>query len=230
VPTTRLALLLLTACAAVAAQTAGSSVTEPRTGISFPTQLVPPGSSAPHQLTGTAVRERTIFNIKVYALGLYVDAAGAKGALAPFVGVPTSTLARDARFFRRLLEQHVAMTLRLVMARDVEGEAIADAFDGALRPRVAQAATRNLPGGAAALDRFRGYFDLRQVARGTEIVFSCDPAGRLSTQVGGAPRPAIESRALCWALFDVYLGEKPISGDARRNLVAGFPELLSDGR
>ena len=62
--------------------------------------------------------------------------------------------------------------------------------------------------------------------RGAEIVFSCGPAGRLAMTVDGAERPPIESRALCRALFDVYLGEDPIERDGKRNALAGFAGLL----
>ena len=61
--------------------------------------------------------------------------------------------------------------------------------------------------------------NLRRVARRA-------PAGRLATSVGGDERPPINSRALCGALFDVYLGEDPISDDGKRRVVAGFPGLL----
>ena len=39
-------------------------------------------------------------------------------------------------------------------------------------------------------------------------------------------RYEITSRALCWALFDVYLGEKPISDGGKKNVMRGFAELL----
>ena len=221
----RCLLALAISAVAAAGQTTGTTI-EPRTGISFPTLMVPPGATAPLRLAGATVRDRTIFHVQIYAYGLYADEAGARAALASFAAVPPATLARDERFSRRLLEMDVAMALRIVMARDVSGDAIADAFDSALRPRVAEAAGRNVPGGAQALTQFRGYFDLRQVARGAEIVLSCDPAGRLATRVNGAVRPPIESRALCWALFDTYLGSKPISADGKSRLLAGFANLL----
>jgi len=65
-----------------------------------------------------------------------------------------------------------------------------------------------------------------KLTRDAEIVFSCGPAGRLAMTVAGAARPPFESRALCRALFDVYLGEDPIEPDGRRNLIAGFARLL----
>ena len=84
----------------------------------------------------------------------------------------------------------------------------------------------NNSGERAVLERSRGYFDVDKVRTGTEIVFSCGPAGRLATSVGGDERPPIDSRVLCRALFDVYLGEDPISDDGKRSIIAGFPGLI----
>ena len=87
----------------------------------------------------------------------------------------------------------------------------------------------NGSGELAALQRFREYFDVDEVTTGTEIVFSCGPAEGLATSMGGGERPSTDSRALCRALFDVYLGEDPISEDGKRRVIAGFPGLLAAG-
>lgn len=210
---------------------APETVREPSSQVVFPVHLVPPGSTTMHDLAGTAIRTRTIFRVKVYAIGLYVDGEAARAALASYRGTPAARLASDAGFYRRLLDLDVAMTLRLVMTRDLEGPDVAASFDDALTPRVRRAATeRGMAGGDAALVQFRGYFNLDEIPSGTEIVFSCDAGGRLATRVAGSPRPDLQSPAMCWALFDVYLGDRPISGEARRTLVGRFPELLSAGR
>jgi hypothetical protein len=181
-------------------------------------------------LTGTATRERTIFKVKVYAYGLYVDAEIAHAVLPAFVGKPATALETDRIFFQRLLEMRIPMTLRLIMARDVAGEAIGGAFDDALRPRVARVTQSRRGRASDALESFRSYFNLDELARGTEIVFSCGSNGRLNTTVNGQSRPEIQSPELCWALFDVYLGERPISTTGRRQLVTGFPALLAAPR
>ena len=210
-------------------QTTGpESVREPRSGVVFPVLLTPPGGTVPHRLTGTALRVKTWFRVKVYAFGLYVEPDKARSALSAFAGVPASSLARDARFYQRLLDGDFALTLRIVLTRDVGGKDVADSFDDALRPRVRRAAAdMKMPGGEAALQQFRGYFNLDEVTRDTEIVFSCSPGGRLETSVRGRSRPGIESAALCWALFDVYLGAQPVSAEGRTSVIAGFPELLA---
>ena len=206
---------------------APETVREPESGVTFPVALTPPGSATPHWLMGTGIRQRTIFRVKVYAFGLYVDADAARTALADFAGAAAEALRRDERFTRRLLDLDFGMALRLVMTRTVSGGDVADAFDEALRPRMPRAAAgADGNDAAAALARLRGYLDVDEVRRGAEIVFSCGPAGRLAMTVDGAERPPIESRALCRALFDVYLGDDPIEPEGRRNFIAGFAGLL----
>lgn len=218
-----LAALALAAAAPLGAQT----VTEPSSGVAFPVKLTAP-SGGEQVLTGTGIRTKTFLKVKVYAFGLYVDQAGAAGTLAGFAGKDAKALGQDESFYKALLKQEFPMTLRLVMTRDVGGEDMAEAFDGALRPRVIQAAAEmSMPGGEAALETFRGYFDVGEMTKDSELLFSCTPDGTLSSSVKGKANPPIASKALCWALYDVYLGAKPISGDGKKGVVASFPELLA---
>ncbi len=201
------------------------TVRERESGTLFPVTLTPPGGATPHWLMGTGIRQRTIFRVNVYAFGLYVDADGARAALSEFAGTTAAALARDEGFTRHLLDLDFGMTLRLVMARTVSGGDVAEAFDDALRPRMPWAGG-TADATAVALAWLRSYLDVDEVRRDAEIVFSCGPAGRLTMTVDGAERPPIDSRALCRALFDVYLGEEPIERDGRRNLITGFAGLL----
>ena len=220
--------MFVTVSASTMAQsTAPDTVDEPRSGTSFPLSLTPPGGTTPHWIMGTAIRQRTIFRVKIYAFGLSVDPEGARASLSRFAGMSAPTLQDDERFYRQLLGLGFDMTLRLVMTRTVDGDDVAEAFDDALRPRLVRAVTDTIGADElAALDRFRSYFDVDEVRTGTVVIFSCGPAGRLATSVGGDERPPINSIALCGALFDVYLGEDPISDDGKRSVVAGFPGLL----
>jgi hypothetical protein len=213
-----------------AQETPSDAVTEPSSGVPFPRQITPPGGTQIHRLMGTAIRTKTFLKVKVYAFGLYVDPDAARSTLGAFMDKSASTLERDEGFYDRILDMEFGMTLRLIMTRDVGGEDMADAFDGALRPRVQRAADEmDMQGGESALEQFRSYFSLDEMTKGAEIVFSCTPMGRLQTLLKGASQPAIESPALCWALFDVYLGDKPISGDGKKRVIAGFPQILVSG-
>ena len=122
---------------------------------------------------GTAIRQRTLFRVQIYAFGLYVDPEGARASLSRFAGVSAPTLEDDERFYRQLLDLDFDMTLRLVMTRTVDGDDVAEAFDEALRPRLVRAVTDTSSADElAALDRFRSYFDVDEVRTGTEVVFS----------------------------------------------------------
>ena len=206
--------------AAVALQS--SEVTEPNTQVKFPVELqAAAGSQA---LAGTGVRTRTMLKVKVYAFGLYVDAAGARMALAAWRGKSAADLGRDQALYNALLKGGFPMTLRLVMTRDVGADQMSEAFNEALGPRVAQAEQRGMTGGAEALTRFRGFFTDR-LTKGTELVFARE-GNTLKVSIGGKDAGEIDNGALAWALFDVYLGDKPISPDGKKTVVARLPEIL----
>jgi len=206
---------------------AAQTVNEPSSGVPFPLKLTTPAGGEA-VLMGTGIRTKTFLKVKVYAFGLYVDSAAARSALASFAGKDAKALEKDQAFYQALLEMQFPMTLRLVMTRDVGGDDMAEAFDGALRPRVIQAAEeKNMPGGEAALETFRGFFDVGEMTKDSELLFTCTPDGTLSSSVKGNANPPVSSPALCWALFDVYLGPKPISGDGKKKVIANFPALLA---
>jgi hypothetical protein len=213
--------MIATLLLAVALQ--GADVAEPNTDVRFPTELQTPAGI--QVLTGTGVRTRTILKVKVYAFGLYVDRDRARKALARWRGKSAAELGKEAALYDELLKGAFPMTMRLVMTRDVGGDQMAEAFDGALAPRVAQAAQRGMSGGAEALARFRALFT-SQLKSGTELLFTWAPGDRLFVSIGGRSVGEIENRALSWALFDVYLGARPISPEGKRTVVARLPEVI----
>jgi len=218
--------LLTTALlAALAAPAAAQTVNEPSSGVAFPVSMAVADGST-QVLLGTGLRTRTMLNVKVYAFGLYVDEAAARTALTGFAGRTAEQLAGDQSFYAALLRLGFPMTMRLVMTRNVRGEQMSEAFDGALRPRVVAAAGRGMPGGEDALNTFRGYFSLDRLTQGAELVFTCTADGTFHSTVAGEGKAPISSRALCWALFDVYLGSSPISASGKRSVIARTPEVL----
>ena len=206
--------------AATALQTA--EVTEPATQVKFPTVLQ--AAAGPQALTGTGVRTRTMMKVKVYAFGLYVDEAGARTTLAAWRGKSAADLARDPALYTEILKGGFPATLRLVMTREVAADQMSDAFNEALAGRVAQAETRGMTGGAAALAQFRAFFTA-PLTEGTELLFARS-GSKLTVSIGGKQSGEIDNAALVWALFDIYMGEKPISSDGKKTLVARLPEVL----
>ena len=202
----------------------GTAVTEPNTKVPFPVELESPAGR--QVLTGTGVRTRTMLKVKVYAFGLYIDAAGARSALGAWRAASAADLAKDQTLYQTLLKGQFPMTLRLVMTRDVGGDQMASAFNDALGARVAKAAQNGMPGGAEALTRFRAFF-ASELKSGTELLFTWATPSTLHVSIGGQKAGEIDNAALCWALFDVYLGEKPISESGKKTVVARLPEILA---
>lgn len=200
--------LLLVASAAL--QAGAAEFTEPKTQVKFPVEL------QGQALTGTGVRTRTIAKVKVYAFGLYVDPAGARSALAAWRGKKAADLWEDQAFYDVLTKGSFPMTLRLVMTRDVGGEQMGSALSEALGPR--------MTGNKEALDTFRGFFT-SDLKKGTEILFARN-GNTLNVTIGGQAAGVIDNAVLPWALFDVYLGKKPISGEGKETVVLRLPELL----
>lgn len=60
----------------------------------------------------------------------------------------------------------------------------------------------------------------------SSAIGSLKPSTNIVCGVGGDERPSIDSLSLCRGLFDVYLGDDPISDGGKRSLIAGFPALL----
>jgi hypothetical protein len=222
-------LVTATVAPAVVAQVVSTQV-EPSSKVQFPVEITVVGGTDTHVLTGVAVRTKTFLKVKVYAFGIYVDGGAARTTLSAFADQTERDLERNDDFYDRILDMDFGMSLRLVMTRDVDGETMADAFEGALRPRVQLAAAEmNMPGGEAALETFRGYFSVEEMTKEAELLFSCTPEGTLSSLVKGELAADIQSPALCWALFDVYLGEDPISGDGKKRVIRNFPGILAPG-
>lgn len=218
--------IALAALCALTFPVAAQTVNEPSSGVAFPVELAVANGSR-QALAGTGLRTRTMLNVKIYAFGLYLDAAAARTALATFAGRDAAALGNDNGFYDALLRMSFPMSLRLSMIRNISGEQMSDAFEEALRPRVVAAAGRGMAGGEAALATFRGYFSLDRLVTGAELIFTCTPDGSLHSSVVGEAKPAIASPALCWALFDVYLGRTPITTSGKKSAVARVPEILA---
>lgn len=216
---------------------------EPETEVSFPARLTPPGAAegaAPQHLLGVGVREKWVFD--VYAIGLYVDPPAVHrrvGAALEAAAAPGARETAAEVADRRLGElNHAAVprTLQLVMVRDVDAEDMREAFEDVLQPRIkARARGERRTAALAALKAFRAVFS-RPATEGQVLRFAWHPAAgterpaRLVVSVDGSVRHTSQDPDLAWALFDVYVGNDPISDSARASSVKRLPDLAERGR
>ena len=147
--------------------------------------------------------------VKVYAVGVYLEDAGA--TLAAFAGKSakelTTQLASD--FYAAVLGTdggpNVAKSLVLKFHRSVGADAVAGALNDALKGKV------------------------KEVAAFKEALLKLRCAGGALTMGFDGKTSTLKDPELCPALLDVYLGASPISGAAKDGVATGFAATFADG-
>jgi hypothetical protein len=192
--------VFLLAATAVAAQApTPAQITEPASGVRFDARI------GDLQLLGTGLRTKTMLKVKVYALGLYVDPAGLV-ALKAQSGTPA--------FYQQLAWGDFAREIRMKFVRS---SVSADQIRGAFRESL---------GGAdqAKVASFLQYFG--DTKAGDEYSLRWTPGVGLATTVAGQAKPPIADKAFAAAVFSIWLGEKPIQADIKRDLISRAAEVL----
>jgi hypothetical protein len=177
-------------------------VVEPRTGVHFTTR------QADVSLLGVGVRTKTIFRVKVYAIGLYVADSALAGPLAAHKGKLDTP-----EFYRDLVWGDFDKRIVMRFVRDVTREQVQEAFRESL-PQV----------NPARLDVFASHMvDTKQ---GEEYVLRWSSGGVLETSFRGQPNTPIVDKDFAAAVFGIWLGEHPIQADLKRDLVSRAPLLI----
>jgi hypothetical protein len=156
---------------------ARTSVKEPSTGLSLEAEHCV-SRFACAQLLASGVRSKRVAglaNVKVYALGLYADAAAVKRALsARFKGKAAS----GSDVAEAVKDLHdVERNLQLVFARSVDGATVAGALSERLEGKVGKA--------SPALATFKAAFAGAKMERGSVVNLSASRGGKLTVQLLG---------------------------------------------
>lgn len=171
---------------------------EPKTGTKF---VVKDGDTS---LLGVGLRTKTIARVKVYAIGLYV----ADSALAG----PLKGKAGSADLYRELVNGDFEKKVVLKFVRSVSADQIRDAFRDSLK------------GAGNKTEPWIANFN--EVRSGQEIVIGWVPGVGLETKVAGEDKPVINDKAFASAVFAIWLGDKPIQEDIKRDLTTRAAELV----
>lgn len=173
-------------------------IAEPRSGVKFPAK------DADTSLLGVGLRTRTIAKIKIYAIGLYVADSAISG--------PLKGKANSPDLCRELVNGDFQKKVVMKFVRDVSTDQIRDAFRDALK------------GVSPKADEWINYFT--GVRSGQEFVIAWTPGTGLQTKVIGADKPPINDKTLASAIFAIWLGDKPIQEDIKKDLVSRAPGVL----
>jgi hypothetical protein len=167
-------------------------VAEPRSGTKFTTK---DGDTA---LLGVGLRTKTFAKVKVYAIGLYVADFAISGPLKGNAGTP--------ELYRALVNGDFKKIVVMKFLRDVSTNQIRDAFNESM----------NGVGGRS--QEWINYFT--DIHSGQECVISWVPGVGLTTKVAGADKPPINDKSLASAVFSIWLGDKPVQEDVKKDLVS----------
>ena len=195
-------IVLVAGLAMLAVPARAQDVKEPRTGVSFPVKQ--DGMT----LLGVGVRTKTFLKVKVYAAGFYVADAALAGPLAVHRG-RTGT----PQFYRDLVWGDFPKAIVMKFVRDTTAAQIRDAFYEAL-PGVDR----------GRLDLFASHFGTPR--NGQTVVVRWGSGGVIETTAAGEVKSPIADKAFAAAVFGIWLGEKPIQEDLKRDLVSGAPQIL----
>jgi len=173
-------------------------VAEPKTGTKF---VVKDDDTS---LLGVGLRTKTIAKVKVYAIGLYVADAALAGPLKGKSG--------SADLYRELVNGDFRKKVVLKFVRDVSTDQIRDAFRDSLQ------------GAGNKTEQWLANFS--DVRSGQEIVIGWEPGVGLETKCAGADKPVMNDTAFASAVFAIWLGDKPIQENVKRDLTIRAAELL----
>jgi hypothetical protein len=173
-------------------------VTEPKSGTKFAAK------DGDTSLLGVGLRTRTFAKVKVYAIGLYVADSAIAGPLKGKAATP--------ELYRQIVTGDFKKKVVMKFLRNVSGEQIREAFSDSLKSSGVKS------------DEWIAYFN--DIRSGQELAIGWTPGAGLETKVAGTDKPAINDKALASAIFGIWLGDKPIQDDLKRDLVARGSELL----
>uniref|UniRef100_A0ACD5YU78 Uncharacterized protein n=1 Tax=Avena sativa TaxID=4498 RepID=A0ACD5YU78_AVESA len=204
-------------------------VTEPRTGIKFPTLLEDNSSPTSEVLVGMGTRSMRIMRVKnlnIYAFGLYIQPDSVCNKLgSKYASVPAAELKDHPDFYEDLLRENIHMTVRLVVSYNgLSIGTVRNAFEKSMCFRLQK---MNPNTDYDCLKTFGSYFseDIR-IPAGTKIDFRQTSAGHLITEIDGKQIGAIQSKDLCRAFFDMYIGDPPVSVETKQDIAQNVGGLI----
>ncbi|BAF10210.1 fatty-acid-binding protein 2 [Oryza sativa Japonica Group] len=216
-------------CVAVPRIILPEDATEPKTGIKFPTLLEDNSNPTSEVLVGMGFRSMRIMRVKnlnLYAFGLYIQPDSICKRLSPkYASVPVSELKDHPDFYEDLLRENIHMTVRLIVSYNgLSIGTVRDAFEKSLCFRLQK---MNPNTDYHCLKTFGSYFseDIC-IPAGTKIDFRQTSDGQLITEIDGKQIGAVQSKDLCRAFFDMYIGDPPVSVETKQDIAQNVGGLI----
>ena len=163
---------------------------------------------------------RMKWGFKVYVVGIYSDSKVMTSLKKKYHGFSAndSNLSDLATDFAR---SKPARTVLLRFQRGVAASDISDALGEALKPKV----------GATTSDEFQKFIlDMvggDRLEKGSDIYITCKGEKLSASLTGGKDSSSISIKGLCPAIFEVYLGDKAVSPQAKKGFAEGAAAIMA---
>jgi Chalcone isomerase-like len=179
-----MALVLLTVTATAIA------VAGERGGVTMPDTQTVEGKNL--VLNGMGIREATVFNVKVYVAGLYVE----KKSQAP----------------EELIRSEQVKRLDLVFVRDVDHDDVVEAWQKGFKNNGADMAKLK-----SRMDQLAGW--MPDMKKKDTLTFVYVPGAGVTVSLRGQPKGTIAGADFATALFSIWLGNDPADKDLKKGLI-----------
>lgn len=190
-------------------------------GLAFPTDMKIAGSM--QSLIGGGSRSK--WGFRVYAVGIYGDSKLLKSLKKKYyVGKHSNSLDADAssRLAYEFSHSEQARTLLLRFHRQVPASDMAEALGEALIDKIGKEQSDTFASFILGIVGRKG----DMIKKGTDLYITCK-GGKLRVSMGeGKDVDKINMKGLCPSVFRVYLGEKPVSPQAKEGFEKGFDSIV----
>lgn len=221
-----------------------STVIEEETEIVFPSYIKLPiktvdgrAADIQYDLIGVGVREK--YWIDVYGFGFYINVKAAMPLIMRALKSSKSMKPDEAKLIWEsvMLNKRFSKLMRWVMARNIDGEDISEAFEDSLAPSIKvfhKEDEEKLKKSLSAMAKLRGWFEKTDLPEGAEILFvwsndSLEVLLRKSTELKERTSLGIiNDLGVCSSLFALFLGEEPIDEEAKERFLLKFKELSGE--
>jgi hypothetical protein len=196
-------------------------INEPSSGVGFDSQKTVDGKA--YTLVGAGIRKK--FGFKVYAMGLYLENVDAKRAFPSLAqkagGTSKEQLAAGDRAQSFIVWGSFDKIGVMHFVRDVGSEKIRDAFQEGFEEQLSDKAPTDV---RDATNAFLKMVD-RDLKSGDELILHTNGDGKIDMSIGGQNKGSVQNVKLARALWNVWLGSKPVTADLKRDLVNRIDEL-----
>lgn len=183
-------------------------------GMPFPGTVNIAGSK--QSLIGGGTRRK--WGFQVYAVGIFSDMNLIKNMKKKYEGPVKGT-----KFSSDFSGSKQARTLLLRFHREVASSDVAEALGEALVDKVGKETSSKFESFILGVIQKQGK---KVVEKGSDIFITCRGEKVWASLVEGKDASTMSSKGLCSAIFMVYLGNKPVSAQAKEGFEQSFADLV----